>query len=602
MPKAKTTEPVKAPRRGRPPKPKTEAERIEQEAHRGLTTKEREALDFTASQIEAEEEESEKQSKLSREEILRKARAELKRRKEIQKKELPPWKRNYAAEADVEREYAVAEWWNNMVETNNQAFLPLFFCEARYLVLMGGAGSGKSIFAGRKILERCTTEKGHRILVCRKVARTLRDSCFAQLCGQLNQYYPQIKWTSNKGDLVINIEDTESTIIFAGLDDPEKLKSIYRITSIWIEEASELDEEDFLELDRRLRDKSDYYQQIIISFNPISIMHWLKRRFFDTPNPDVVTHRSTYKDNRFLSEANAKVLEAYKDTDPYHYAVYCMGEWGVTGKTVFNGAAIKAQLDLNIQPKIEGAFDYDYDGLRISECRLEDTGYGALRIYKEPEPGVPYVIGADTSGDGSDFFVAQVLDNRTGEQVAVLRAQYDEDEFARQVYCLGIYYNEALIGVEVNFSTHPVKELERLGYRNQYVREVEDDFRGRMRHSYGFRTDRQTRPVMIAQLVTEARDHMENIVDRDTLEEMQTFVRNEDMKAEAEMGAHDDCVMSLAIAHYIRPQQTKEVNQSGGTPRKKRIKWSEDMIEDWYSATSEQRLSMQALWGDPVFD
>ena len=72
MPKAKTTEPVKAPRRGRPPKPKTEAERIEQEAHRGLSTKEREALDFTASQIEEEEEASEKQSRLSREEILRK--------------------------------------------------------------------------------------------------------------------------------------------------------------------------------------------------------------------------------------------------------------------------------------------------------------------------------------------------------------------------------------------------------------------------------------------------------------------------------------------------------------------------------------------------
>lgn len=443
-------------KRGRPPKPKTEAERVEQEAHKGLTRKEREALDFEAERIEQEQEENEPETKMSREESLKKARAELARRKAIQKQELPPWKRDYAREADAEKQYVVAQWWENLVKTNNEAFLPLYFCDARYLVLMGGAGSGKSIFAGRKVLERATTEKGHRILVCRKVARTLRESCFAQLCGQLNEYYPGVKWSSNKSDLVINIEDTDSQIIFAGLDDPEKLKSIYRITSIWIEEASELDEADFLELDRRLRDKSDYYQQIIISFNPISIMHWLKRRFFDNPAPDVITHKSTYKDNRFLSEANAKVLESYKETDPYHYAVYCLGEWGVTGKTVFNGAMIKAQLELDVQPVIEGAFDYEYDGMRITECRLENCGYGALKVYKEPIPGVPYVIGADTSGDGSDYFVAQVLNNVTGEQVAVLRAQYDEDEFARQAYCLGKYYNDALLGVEVNFSTHPV--------------------------------------------------------------------------------------------------------------------------------------------------
>ncbi len=581
----------------------------EQEILRGLSKREREAVEFEAERMSAADADEDEEnpgdlsghSPISREESLKRARAEIKRRRDLQKAELPSWKVDYAAQEDIDRQLAVAQWWNELCQTNNESFLPLYFCEARYLVLMGGAGSGKSIFAGRKILERVTTEKGHRILVCRKVARTLRESCFAQLCGQLNQYYPRVKWSSNKGDLVINIESTDSQIIFAGLDDPEKLKSIYRITSIWIEEASELDEADFLELDRRLRDKSDYYQQIIISFNPISIMHWLKKRFFDHESPDVVTHKSTYKDNRFLSEANRRVLEAYKETDPYHYQVYCLGEWGVTGKTVFSTRAIKAQMELNTQPVIEGMFEYDYDGMRITQARLEACGYGALKVYREPEDGVPYVIGADTSGDGSDYFVAQVLDNRTGQQVAVLRAQYDEDEFARQMFCLGMYYNEALIGVEVNFSTHPVKELQRLEYPHQYVRAVEDDFRGRMRHSYGFRTDRQTRPVMIAQLVAEVRDHPENIVDRDTLEEMETFVRNENMKAEAELGAHDDCVMSLAIAHYIRPQQTKDVRY-GGTPQSRGVRWTSDMKEDYYNATPSERQSMVAMWGEPYFD
>lgn len=537
--------------------------------------------------------------KMSTAESIVKARAELKRRREIIKNEQPPWKVDYRTKEEIDRQLAIAKWWQNLVETNNETFLPLYFCESRYLVLMGGAGSGKSIFAGRKLLERATTERGHRFLVCRKVARTLRESCFAQLCGQLSDHYKHVKWSSNKGDLVITIESTDSQIIFAGLDDPEKLKSIYRITGVWIEEASELDEADFLELDRRLRDQSEYYQQIIISFNPISILHWLKRRFFDTPNPDVTTHCSNYKDNRFLPEQNRKVLEAYKDSDPYHYAVYCLGQWGVTGKTVFNAQKIKEQIDKNTQPVMEGEFEYEYDGLTITNIKFVAYFGGKIKIYREPEAGVPYVIGGDTAGDGSDYFVADVLDNRTGDQVAILRHQFDEDEYARQVYCLGMYYNTALVGVEVNFSTHPVKELTRLGYEHQYVRSVEDDFRGRMRHSYGFRTDRQTRPNMIAALVTEVRDHAEGIVDLDTLNEMQTFVRNEDMRAEAADGAHDDCVMALGIAHYIRPQQTKDVQGSG--MKRRGVKWTKDMLEDYQNGTQAERQIMIQRWGDPPY-
>ena len=89
-------------------------------------------------------------------------------------------------------------------------------------------------------------------------------------------------------------------ILFAGLDDVEKLKSIHDITGIWIEEASEIEERDFDQLDIRLRGESRYYQQIILTFNPITITHWLKKRFFDRKDPRVRTHRSTYKDNLII--------------------------------------------------------------------------------------------------------------------------------------------------------------------------------------------------------------------------------------------------------------------------------------------------------------
>lgn len=92
--------------------------------------------------------------------------------------------------AVLERQVEAALWFKNLRETNNDTFLPLFWDEHRYLVLKGGGGSGKSIFSGRKILERVTTEPGHRWLVCRKVGRTLRESCFEQLKNQASPSCP----------------------------------------------------------------------------------------------------------------------------------------------------------------------------------------------------------------------------------------------------------------------------------------------------------------------------------------------------------------------------------------------------------------------------
>ena len=496
---------------------------------------------------------------------------------------------------DIDRAAAAALWYRELRETSNERFMTLYFDEHRYLVLMGGGGSGKSIFAGRKLLERAVTEPGHRFLVCRKVGRTIRDSCFRQLCGQLADYYPDTGYRIKHSDLRISFPNG-SEILFSGLDDVEKLKSIYNITGIWIEEASELEEQDFNQLDIRLRGETDYYKQIIISFNPVSATHWLKKRFFDKPDERALTHRSTYRDNRFLDAEAIRTLEGFRDTDPYYYAVYCLGEWGVTGQTVFPARIVQERLSKLSVTGERGFFDYDYDDVRIQDPKWARAEDGYITVYRTPEEGVPYVIGADTAGEGSDYFVAQVLDNRSGEQVAVLRRDHiDEDLFARQLYCLGIYYNTALIGAETNFSTYPVRELERLRYPKQYVRETEDSYTHKPKQAFGFRTDNKTRPAAIAALVAEVRERSGQLHDRDTLEEMLTFVRNEAGRPEAENGSHDDCIMALAIAHYIRPQQrtTRE------TPEAERVVWTEDMWDDWRRADAEERAYLESKWGKP---
>lgn len=499
---------------------------------------------------------------------------------------------------------ALIAWQKWLEKTNNETFLPLFADEHKHLVVKGGGGSGKSIWAGNKILERCKWEPGHRFLVVRKTAKSLRESCFHQLAESARKNYaaeiariPKGK----SGDMYITFKNG-SEIIFAGLDDVEKLKSIHDITGIWIEEATEITENDFDQLDIRLRGETKYYDQIIVTFNPISVNHWIKKRFFDRKDKfgRVRIHESTYKDNRFLPEKDRQTLESFKETNYYYYTVYCLGLWGVIGKTFFNARRVQSQLEKAIQPVSVGMFLYQYDGLTIKEIKWQEDPEGPVMIYRHPEPGRPYVVGGDTAGEGSDAFVDQVLDNITGLQVAKLRCTYkdgmDEGEYAHMTYCLGMYYNEALLAIETNFSTYPQKELERLGYRKFWVREKVDEFTGGIVNSFGFQTNKLTRAAILGNLQSIVRESVEVIQDQQTLEEMLTFTMNEkrQLRPEAEENAHDDCVLALAIAFNARAQQRFFVQVEKTAAQNN---WTEDMWDDYNKASPAERKLMLQLWG-----
>lgn len=473
----------------------------------------------------------------------------------------------------------------------NKRFIPFLSDKHRYLVLCGGAGSGKSFFAGIKIIDRMMNEPGHKILVCRKVARTLRFSVFSQLRTQIAMYYPKEKIKISKSEPSITFENGNE-IIFSGLDDVEKLKSIFGITGIWVEEASEIEESDFNQLDIRLRGKTNHYKQIILTFNPISSRHWLKKRFFDCKDRRAKTDISTYLDNRFLDAEARRTLENFKNTDEYYYRVYCLGKWGVTGNSIFGRGRVNEIIERAARPRQVGYFDIGrfYSGGDFFIC-AED---GFVKIYSPPQPGERYIIGADTAGTGSDFFVCQVISERSGEQAAVLRRQsFSEDEFTKQLFCLGEYYNKALIAVETDFSTYPVIELERLGYSNQYIRQSVDNFTGRSTSSYGFRTDAVTRPVIISELVRLVREAPRGFVDEETAEEMLTFCRNEKLRPEAERGCHDDCVMALAIACFIRSASLSYSAEEKNYPPQN---WTRDMYEDYYNAGEEERAYLLRKW------
>ena len=228
----------------------------------------------------------------------------------------------------------------------------------------------------------------------------------------------------------------------------------------------------------------------------------------------------------------------------------------LSGNAVFDKEAILARIQTIPKPIKKGYFTYEYDGLKISEIKWVNDSSGYIEIFDVPDtPAITkYCIGGDTAGEGSDYFVAQVLDAKTGKQVARLRHQMDADLYTKQIYCLGKYYKDALIGIEANFDSYPIMELTRLGYTNQYVREQFDTYTGKLNKSYGFRTTSITRPTIISALIEIVRDETDLIQDRTTLDELLTIVRNEKGRIEAPVGGHDDLMMALAIAYHIREQ------------------------------------------------
>jgi phage terminase large subunit len=439
----------------------------------------------------------------------------------------------------------------------NDVYLPYLDNTDRYLLFYGGGSSGKSYFIAQRFIYKLIHPTRCNLLVVRQTGDTNRKSTFPLLKQVISNWNLAKHFKVNESDMRIICLLTGNEVAFAGLDDVEKIKSITfangELTDIWVEEATETQEASINQLKVRLRGGKTK-KQMVLSFNPVNIQHWIKKHFMDSKLATVCF--STYKDNKFLTDDDRKALEDLKYTDIYTYEVYCLGKWGILGKTVFDARAIQTRLD-NIPKAIKtGYFEYDYDGLKISNIRWINDREGYINIYQLPNtPTVSkYCIGGDTAGDGSDYFTAHVLDARTGVQVATLKHQFDADQYTKQMYCLGMYYKQALIGIEANFDSFPIMELQRLGYIWQYTRESQDTYTGKKEKRFGFKTTSLTRPTIISRLIEIVREHCEVINDRNTLEELLTIVRNEKGRIEAPDGGHDDQMMRLAIAHHIREQ------------------------------------------------
>lgn len=273
----------------------------------------------------------------------------------------------------------------------NPVYLPYLEDTTPTQIFFGGSSSGKSYFlAQRAVLD--VAKGGRNYLVTRKVAKTIRTSVFNEIKKAISFFQLTQFFKVNESDLVITCQNGYQ-ILFAGLDDVEKVKSITPaigvITDIWEEEATEDDYDDHKQLDKRLRGMAKVKKRHIKSFNPIIQEHWIHKEFFKGWTDGSKTYKdnrlsilhTTYRDNKFLTQDDVERLEA--ETDPYYRDVYVLGKWGVLGAVIFKNWTVE---DLSDKRK---TFDALHNGL--------DFGFaadpaGGIRVHYDRKNMTVYVL------------------------------------------------------------------------------------------------------------------------------------------------------------------------------------------------------------------
>lgn len=241
--------------------------------------------------------------------------------------------------------------------------------KGRYRVVKGSRSSKKSVTMALWTIYNIMKHQQANMLVIRKTYRTIKDSCYAQLKWAIHRFGVDAFFLCKESPLEITYLPTGQKIFFRGLDDPLKVTSITVETGVlcwlWIEEAYEITKEtDFDTLDESIRGKlpQDLFKSVTLTFNPWNDRHWMKARFFDKKDPEVLAMTTNYLMNEFLDESDRKIFERMKVENPRRYNVAGLGEWGVVDGLVYENW--EEQLfdwqKISAMPDVESAFGLDF--------------------------------------------------------------------------------------------------------------------------------------------------------------------------------------------------------------------------------------------------
>lgn len=247
---------------------------------------------------------------------------------------------------------------------NKQIFNSLFDYDHFIEVWYGGASSGKSHGVVQKVVLKALKHWNHprKVLWLRKVDRTIKDSIFADVMGCLSDWRLLNLCKVNQTNYTITLPNG-ALFLFKGMQDPERIKSIKGLSDVVMEEASEFTLDDYTQLTLRLREPKHKQRQLFCMFNPVSKLNWTYKQWFaddvEVDEDRVVIHQSTYKDNRFLDEANIQTIEDLRRTNPAYYKIYTLGEFATLDKLVFP-AFDKRRLNLASLRHLPSYFGLDF--------------------------------------------------------------------------------------------------------------------------------------------------------------------------------------------------------------------------------------------------
>ena len=258
----------------------------------------------------------------------------------------------------------------NLPQIIGKGYKSFWNFKGRYKVVKGSRASKKSKTTALWIIYNMMKYKNANTLVVRKVFRTLKDSCYSDLRWAINRFQVQDYWEFKESPLEITYKPTGQKILFRGFDDPLKITSIsVSVGSLcwcWIEEAYELtDETAFNILDESIRGvvEEPLFKQIIISFNPWNERHWLKSRFFDKVDDNILALTTNYQCNEWLDDADKKLFEDMKKNNPRRYQVAGLGNWGIVDGLVYENWQ-ELEFDwreiLNKRQKAKAVFGLDF--------------------------------------------------------------------------------------------------------------------------------------------------------------------------------------------------------------------------------------------------
>jgi phage terminase large subunit len=265
----------------------------------------------------------------------------------------------------------------------------------RYRVCKGSRASKKSKTTALWYIVNMMKYPGANLLVVRKVFRTLKDSCFTELKWAIHRLGVAAYWEVKESPLEMTYAPTGQKIYFRGLDDPLKITSIAaEVGSLcwcWVEESYEVKKEnDFNMLDESVRGEvqPELFKQVTLTLNPWNERHWIKRRFFDAPDDNVLAMTTDYRMNEWLDAQDKALFEHMRIQNPRRYRVAGLGDWGIVEGVIYENWR-EAPFDLAEVKKIPGiqsAFGLDFGYTNDPSalwCGMVDAKHKKIWVFDE---------------------------------------------------------------------------------------------------------------------------------------------------------------------------------------------------------------------------